>query len=186
MRAGLGGGLVWCRERVHVVAPAVQVRAALRCRAGEHEATDQSRAQEHELLGDVAAEREPEQVDLLDPEGVDEGERVASHRGDVLRDDAGGTANTAVVEEDHLSILRQAVDERWVPAVEVPPEMLEHHQRRGGRLRIAEAAVDERYVSDLEREVLGRQLTVLHRRSKAALGQDLGMYSWLPSFSELV
>jgi hypothetical protein len=104
---------------------------------------------------------------FLQAEGVDERERVASHGGDVLRDDSRGTANTAVVEEDDLSILRQAVDERRVPVVEVSPEVLEHHQRRGGRLLIAEAAVDERHLSDLEREVLGRQLscTVETRRS---------------------
>jgi hypothetical protein len=84
----LGGGLVWRRQRVHVLAPAVQVRATLRCCAREDEATDESRAQEHELLGDVAAEREPQQIDLLQAEGVDERERVASHGGDVLWDDA--------------------------------------------------------------------------------------------------
>src|SRR4051812_10632213 len=41
--------------------------------------------------------------------------------------------------------------------------MLEHHQRRGSRPPVAEAAVGERYVSDLEREVLNGQLTVRHR-----------------------
>ena len=92
-------------------------------------------------------------------------------RRDVLRDDARRTADTAVVEEDDLSILREAVDQRRVPVVEVPPEVLEHHQRRGGRLLVAEAAVDERHVSDLEREVLRRQLTVLRRGDTARLGQ---------------
>ena len=158
----------------------MQVRATLRCRAGEHEATDQARAQEHELLGDVAAEREAQQIDLLQAEGVDERERVASHGGDVLRDDARRAANTAVVDEDDLSILRQAVDERRVPVVEVPPEVLEHHQRGRGRLRIAEAAVDERHVSDLEREVLGRQLTVLRRGNKAFVGQGFGCTHGFP------
>jgi hypothetical protein len=42
----------------------------------------------------------------------------------------------------------------------VPPEVLEHYQRREGRLHIAEAAVGKRDVSDLEREVLGRPLPV--------------------------
>jgi nucleotide-binding universal stress UspA family protein len=104
----------------------------LRCRAGEHEATDHPQAQQHELLGDVAAEREAQQIDLLQAEGVDERERVASHGGDVLRDHARRTADTAVVDEDDLSILREAVDQRRVPVVEVPPEVLKHHQRRRG------------------------------------------------------
>src|SRR3954471_13467851 len=60
-------------------------------------------------------------------------------------------------------MLREPVDQRRVPAVEVPPEVLEHHQRRGRRLLVAEAPVGERYVSDLEREVLNRQLTVRQR-----------------------
>src|SRR6202040_1607330 len=78
--------------------------------------------------------------------------------------------NTAIVDENDLSILGEAVDERRVPVVEVPPEVLEHHQRRGGRLLVAEAAVDERYVSDLEREVLGRQLTIRDHRNTAGDG----------------
>jgi hypothetical protein len=59
--------------------------------------------------------------------------------------------------------------------------VLEHHQRLGGRLRIAEAAVSERYVSDLEREVLGRQLTVMHTGDMARLRQGVAStHGFLP------
>ena len=73
-------------------------------------------------------------------------------------------------------MLCEAVDQRRVPAVEVPPEVLEHHQRRRTRLRIAEAAVGERHVSDLDREVLGRQLTGLRGGDRAFLGQGVRVF----------
>src|SRR4051812_47798294 len=63
-----------------------------------------------------------------------------------------------------------------------PPEVLEHHQRGRGRVRIAVAAVDERHLSDLEREVLRRQLTVLDLGEMARLRQGFACtHGFLPS-----
>jgi RNA polymerase sigma-70 factor (ECF subfamily) len=58
-----------------------------------------------ELLGHVAAEREAEQVDLVEFERVDEAHHVAGHVGDVVGSNAARTSDAAVVEQDHLAIL---------------------------------------------------------------------------------
>ena len=138
----------------------MQVRAALRRCAGEHEPSNPQRAQQDELLSDMAAEREPEEVDPLQAECIDEGDRIAGHLGDVLRNDACRAAHPAVVDEDDLAVARQAIDEERVPAVEVAAEVLQHHERQRIRLGIAEAPIGERDVACLNRKVFGRELAI--------------------------
>ena len=54
------------RVGVDVVAPTVQSGTALRSRSSEHEPPNQPGAHQRQLLGDVAAEREPKDVNLLE------------------------------------------------------------------------------------------------------------------------
>jgi hypothetical protein len=63
----------------------MQVRCTLRRGAGDHDPPHQPRPQQRELLGDEAAEGEPEKIDLAEPEHVDEPEDVAGHVGHVVR-----------------------------------------------------------------------------------------------------
>ena len=120
----------------------MQIWAALGSGSGQHEPANQARAKQRQLLRDVAAEREAEDVDFLQAERVDEGERVASHVGHVVGNDSGRAADAAVVEQDDFAILGEPVDQRRVPAVEVAAEVLEAEQaaarpsarcRSGGR-----------------------------------------------------
>src|SRR4051795_11019761 len=108
----------------------------------------------------MATEREPEEVDPLQAECIDEGDRISSHIGEVLWNDACRAADPAVVDQDYLAVPRQAVDEQRVPAVEVAAEVLQHHQRQRIRLSLAEAAIGERDLAYRQRKVLGRELAI--------------------------
>ena len=133
----------------------MQIWAALGSGFGQDEPASQARAKQRQLLRDVATEREAEDVDFLQAERVDEGERVASHVVHVVGNDSGRAGDAAVVEQDHFAILGEPVDEHWVPAVEVAAEMLQADQRRRVRLLVAEAAIAERVSADLDRPVCG-------------------------------
>src|SRR3954470_16385024 len=117
----------------------------------------------------MATERESEEVDPLQVERIDEGDRIPGHVGDVLRNGACGAGSPAVVDQDALAVPGQAVDEQRVPVVEVAAEVLQHHQRQRIRLGFAEAAIGERTLAYLYRKVLGRQLTILDPGDKARL-----------------
>ena len=69
----------------HLVGEAVHVLATLWSGSGEYEAVDEPRADQHQLLRDVSAERNAEHVDLTQLEGVDKPEGVVRHRGDRAR-----------------------------------------------------------------------------------------------------
>jgi hypothetical protein len=73
---------------------------------------------ERDLLCDAAPERESDEVDVVETERADERGRVGGHRGDRVRDLAGGGADAAVVEGDHVPLGVDAVDDARVPVVE--------------------------------------------------------------------
>ena len=60
----------------------VDALAAGRSGAGEDELADELRLVLRDHLRDEAAQREAEQIDLIEPERPDEGDGVARHRGD--------------------------------------------------------------------------------------------------------
>ena len=74
-------------------------------------------------------EGEPEDVDLLEPERTDESDGVVRHRLDGVGHLAGGGADTAVVEGDDAVPRGDAVDDAWVPVVEVRREVREEDHR---------------------------------------------------------
>jgi hypothetical protein len=96
------------------------------------------RGDQGDLLPDEAADRETEQIDSLQAERVDEGDRVAGHRLDGAWRPAGRGADANVVERNHASIRRECVGERGVPVVEVAAEVLQQDQRH---LAFAEVTV---------------------------------------------
>ena len=82
-----------------------------------------SRFFERDDLGDHAAQREPEKVDLLEAERPDERDGVVRHGLDRVGHRAGGGADASVVEGDHAVLRGDAVDDAWVPVVEVRREV---------------------------------------------------------------
>ena len=109
--------------------PAVHPGRALRCRRREHDPPQQVGADQRDLLRDEAAEREAEQVDPLEVQCVEEGDRVVRHRLDGARRPAGRGADADVVEGNHASIRGERVDQRRVPVVEVAAEVLQQDER---------------------------------------------------------
>src|SRR5207247_9893732 len=88
----------------------IDVLTALRAGAGEDKLADEVGVLHDECLGDEAAEGEGENVDLAEPEGLDEGVCVVGHRLDGVGHPACGGADAAVVESDDVVVLRDGVD----------------------------------------------------------------------------
>jgi hypothetical protein len=86
-------------------------RSALRRRAREHEPANQPRPDERNLLRDKAAEREVQQVHLLELEPLYEAHGIAGHVVDVVGNDAGGAAHATVVEQDDLAAGSERIDQ---------------------------------------------------------------------------
>ena len=110
----------------------------LRCRGREHDASEQVGADERDLLRNEAADREAEQVDLLELHRLDEGDRVVGHRLDRVRRRACRGADAGVVERDHAPFRGERVDQGRVPVVEVAAEVLQQDE---GHLPVTEVAV---------------------------------------------
>jgi hypothetical protein len=96
-----------------------------------------ARAGQRDLLGHEAADRETEQVGLADLHRGQERQGIARHLPDVVRGDAGGAADAdaGVVEGDNPPGAGERVDQRGIPVVEIPAEMLEQYQPH--RIRMA-------------------------------------------------
>src|SRR5215207_8962106 len=96
----------------------IDVLTALRAGAGEDKLADKVGVLYDECLGDEAAEGEGEDVDLAEPEGLDEGVGVVGHGLDRVGHLAGGGADAAVVKGDDVVVLRDGVDDARVPVVQ--------------------------------------------------------------------
>ena len=94
---GLADGLddVWC--------PAVHARCALRGGRRQDHLPDQCRPGESYLLRDETANGEPEQVDQVQSEGLEEDDRVVRHLGECGGSGPCGRAHAGVVEDDHVA-----------------------------------------------------------------------------------
>src|SRR6202171_4158791 len=117
------------------------VAAAARTGADQHQAPDQLRGLQRDLLGDEAADREAEDINLLESQRLDEGDGVSTHlleRGRHLPARAG---NARIVEQNHLSRRREAFGHRRIPIVDRPGEVLVENERHAARF--AEATIGE-------------------------------------------
>src|SRR5277367_2493372 len=70
----------WLAHRIdHLGGPAMHPGPALRRRGRQDNAPYQVRPDESDLLGNEAADREPEDIDASDVQPCNEGKRIASH-----------------------------------------------------------------------------------------------------------
>src|SRR5918993_4995237 len=71
-------------------------------------------------LGDHAAQGEPEQVDLSEAEGADEGDGVPCHLLDGRRRGPTGGTDTSVVEDYDPMLGGDTIHDPGVPVVQIP------------------------------------------------------------------
>ena len=88
-------------------------------------AVDQAWTREHDLLRHETANREAEDFDAVERKCVDKRECPTCHLCDSARGNAGRAPDANVVERQDPSFFAQSVDQRRVPVVQVPPEVLE-------------------------------------------------------------
>jgi hypothetical protein len=69
------------RDALDVERPAVHLVTSARAGTSQHEAADDAWAQQGDLLRDHAAQLVAQKVDLLDPERIEEGDRVPAPSG---------------------------------------------------------------------------------------------------------
>ena len=117
--------------------------------AGEDDLADELRLVGGDQLGDHAAHREAEEVDLLEPQRPDEGDRVVRHRVDRVGGGAARGADAPVVEGDDPVLRGDAVDDSGVPVVQDGGQVGEEDHRDAGRR--AELAVGEVDAVDRDR-----------------------------------
>jgi hypothetical protein len=113
-----------------------------------------------------AADREAEQVDPLNVDGVEEGDRVVGHGFDCVRRRTGRRPDADVVERDHASLRGEGVDQRGIPVVEVAAEVLEQDERHIAVTEVAVRVLDR----VAGRDSLGRNVGVRDHRVRRAHG----------------
>jgi hypothetical protein len=109
----------------------VHPRRSLGCGRGEDEPAHQRRPGERHFLGDEAADRKAEQVDLVEAQRGHEVDRVTAHLGEGARCRTRRAPDADVVEGDDPVASGERVDQGRVPVVEVPAEVLQQHERNG-------------------------------------------------------
>jgi hypothetical protein len=96
---------------------------------GQHKPAYRVRPDESDLLGNEAADREPQEVNERKVQRVEKVDSVARHLLDLVRCYSGRDPDTDVVERDDAPLGAHSVDEWRVPIIEVAPEVLQQHQR---------------------------------------------------------
>ncbi len=113
--------------------------AARTCAVDDQPANEIGRLQS-DFLRDHAADREAKYVNLLQAQRLDEGDGVSAHLLERRRHLARAAGDAGVVEQDHFSILGQAVGHRRVPVIHGADVVLVENQRHAAE---TEAAVGE-------------------------------------------
>src|SRR5208282_6235620 len=109
--------------------PPVHAGGALRRRGRQDHPPDDGGPGQGDLLRDETADGEAEQVNLAQVQGLDERNGLVRH---LLRGVCcfpGGAADPRVIEGDDTAVRGQRVDQRGVPVVEIPAEVLQQDQR---------------------------------------------------------
>src|SRR5258705_2201205 len=115
-----------------------------------------------DFLHDHAADREAKQVNLLQPQRLDEGDGVSAHLLERRRDLAGAAGDARVVEQDHLPVASQAIRHRWIPIIHGAEVVLVKDERDAvGFAKAAIAEADSAGFDKLGRCRLG--CLVMHR-----------------------
>jgi hypothetical protein len=116
----------------------------LRAGAGQDQAADHVGTYEDDLLSHAAAEREAEQVNHLQAQGVDEGESIPRHLGHGAGYGPGRAAHAGIVDQNDFALGGDGADQHRIPAVEAAAIAHEADQRQGARALVAKATRGER------------------------------------------
>jgi hypothetical protein len=130
LQVGLRAGVRRADRTDDLRRPAVHASRALRRRGSQHQPADDRLPDQRSLLRNEAADGEAEEAHLAELHGGDERDGVARHLLDGVRGSAGGAADSGVVERHDPPRQGQRADQRGIPVVQVPAEMLEKDQRR--------------------------------------------------------
>jgi hypothetical protein len=120
----------------------VHPRRTPRSRGREDDAPQQIGANQRGLLRNEAADREPEEIQALEAHRVEEGDCVVSHRLDRVRRRACRGTHADVVERHHASLRGEIVDQRGIPVVEIPAEVLQQDERHITGAEVAVRVLD--------------------------------------------
>ena len=143
----------------------VDAFAARGAGSGEDHLAHELRLLLRDHLGDHAAHREPEQVDLIEAEGADEGDGVARHLLDRRRRGPAGGADTAVVEGDDPMLGGDAVHDSGVPVVQDRGQVGEEdHRHPAARAELTVGELHAAGVDGLRRRGLPRRVQSRTRR----------------------
>ena len=82
-----------------------------------------------------------QQIDAAELQRVEERDSVACHLGHGARHFPRGEADTGVVEQDHLALGRDLVNEQRVPVLQIAAKVLEEDDRWPALSDLAEASV---------------------------------------------
>jgi hypothetical protein len=106
--------------------------AAGRSGAREDDLADELRLFLRDHLRDEAAQREAEEIDLIEPQRADEGDGVARHGGNRRGRPPLRSTDAAVVEGDHPMMRGDAIDDTRIPVVQNRPEVVQEDHRHAG------------------------------------------------------
>ena len=107
----------------------VDAAATARPSPGEDHPSDQLGLLQGDHLGDSAAEGEPEEIDLFQAHGADEGDGIGAHLLDRAGNLRAAPADTAVVERNHSVVFGDAVHDARIPVIEDGGQMVAEHHR---------------------------------------------------------
>src|SRR5215203_6228189 len=139
-----------------------------RASSGEDHLAHEPRLLLRDYLEGHAAHREPEQVDLIQAEGTNEGDGVARHLLDGRRRGPTGGTDTSVVEGDDPMLGSDAVHDSGVPVVQDGGQVGEEEDRHAGGW--AELSVGELYAADVDGLGGGVGPGRVHRSTLGRLG----------------
>jgi hypothetical protein len=113
----------------HVACPSMHPRRSFRSGGSEDDPVRHAWTREHHLLRHEAGDGEAEDVDPLQPQCIDERDRPMCHLSNTARSDARCGPDADIVEREDPARFAQSVDQRRVPVVQVPSEVLKEGKR---------------------------------------------------------
>ena len=108
--------------------------AAPRARRQQKNPFDTVGVVQRQLLCDHAAERKPDDIELVQSEGIVERQGMPRHRQDGFGRFAPGTSDPGIVKEDDVVIGGEAVGDQGIPVVQVSAKVVHEDEREPTRL----------------------------------------------------
>src|SRR5580704_5233183 len=165
LRRIIGGAedpLCYLSQRLHSL-------TAARTGADQDQLADEIGRLQRDFLRDHAADREAQNIRLVQTKCSAEGDCVSAHLLERRRDLAGAAGNACVVEQDHLTVASQAIRHRRVPVIHGARVVLVEDNRHAAGL--AESAIGE--ANSVGLDVLRRRRVVGMRRHDRLLVDSL-------------